>query len=421
MPKNKFASVAWIAVAVFSTYVCMYAYRKPISAATYDGLQLWGYSYKVIIVITQVLGYLLSKFIGIKIISELDPKKRIFLLLGLIGTSLLSLLMFAVTPYPYNFIWIFFNGLPLGLIWGIVFSYIEGRQFTDILATFLSVSFIISSGIVKSIGRYFIETWHVSDFWMPFLVGFVFIPPLLLSAFMLSKINPPTQLDISLRQKRVTLDKDQRKQLFSAFAVGLVAILAANMLMTICRDIKDNFLVEFFQSIQIDSSSSIYAKTETFIGLFVLVMLSSLVFLKNNRKAFYLIHTIMLLGFVSMIVSTWFYVNNQLSPLLWVIVQGIGVYTSYIVFQSLYFERFIAAFKIKGNVGFLIYMSDFIGYLGSCIILILKEFSDFKANWGEFFVQMNYFVGIGGIITVLISFVYFWLKLKKGNILYEKV
>lgn len=415
MLKNRLANVAWIAIAVFVTYVCMYAYRKPLTAATYSGLELWGYSYKVIIVITQVLGYLLSKFIGIKVIAELNPKNRIYMLLGLIGISLLSLFLFAVTPFPYSFIWIFFNGLPLGLIWGIVFSFIEGRQFTDFLATFLSVSFIISSGIVKSIGRFFIENLGISDFWMPFTVGVVFIPLLLFSTWMLSKINPPTEIDKQLRQERTTLDKHQRKQLFHAFLIGLSAILAANILMTIGRDIKDNFLVEFFQSIQIDSSTSIYAKTETFIGLVVLLLLSFMVLLKNNSKAFFLIHGIMLFGFAAMLVSTYLYVNGLLSPLVWVLVQGIGLYISYIVFQSLYFERFIAAFKVKGNVGFLIYMSDFTGYLGSCIILILKEFSDFKANWGDFFITLNYTVALGGIAMVFVSFIYFWKKSTQLN------
>lgn len=415
MLKNRLANVAWIAIAVFVTYVCMYAYRKPLSAATYNGLELWGYSYKVIIVITQVLGYLLSKFIGIKVIAELNPKNRIYMLLGLIGISLLSLFLFALTPFPYNFIWIFFNGLPLGLIWGIVFSFIEGRQFTDFLATFLSVSFIVSSGIVKSIGRFFIENLEISDFWMPFTVGVVFIPLLLFSTWMLSKISPPTEIDKQMRQERTTLDKHQRKQLFHAFLIGLSAILAANILMTIGRDIKDNFLVEFFQSIQIDSSTSIYAKTETFIGLVVLLLLSFMVLLKNNSKAFFLIHGIMLFGFAAMLVSTYLYVHGHLSPLVWVLVQGIGLYISYIVFQSLYFERFIAAFKIKGNVGFLIYMSDFTGYLGSCIILILKEFSDFKANWGDFFITLNYTVALGGIAMVFVSFIYFWKKSTQLN------
>lgn len=415
MIKKRWLNVAWMAIAVFTTYVCMYAYRKPLSAATFDNLQLLGYSYKVIVVVTQVLGYLTSKFIGIKIISELKPNQRIWLLLGLIFTALTALFLFGITPYPYSFIWIFFNGLPLGLIWGIVFSYIEGREFTDFLATFLSVSFIISSGIVKSIGRFFIEYFHITDFWMPFCVGVSFIPLLLVSTFMLSKIPPPNEQDIALREKRIPLDKFQRKQLFSLFALGLSAILIANILMTIGRDIKDNFLVEFFQSLQLDSSVSIYAKTETLIGLIVLFLLSFMVLLKNNHKAFVTIHSIMILGFLSMIFSTWQFVVGNLSPFNWVLIQGVGLYTSYIVFQSLYFERFIASFRIKGNVGFLIYISDFTGYLGSCIILILKEFTMFEANWKDFFIQLNYWVGIGGAIAVIVSLVYFKIKLKTAH------
>lgn len=415
MTKKRWLNIAWMAIAVFTTYVCMYAYRKPLTAATFDNLLLWGYSYKVIVVVTQVLGYLASKFIGIKVISELKDNQRVWLLLSLIFTSLAALFMFGITPYPYSFIWIFFNGLPLGLIWGIVFSYIEGREYTDFLATFLSVSFIISSGIVKSIGRFFIEYFHITDFWMPFWVGVAFIPLLLTSSFMLSKIPPPSVYDIALREKRIPLDKLQRKQLFGAFAIGLSAILVANILMTIGRDIKDNFLVEFFQSLQLDNSVSIYAKTESIIGLTVLFLISFMVLLKNNQKAFIIIHSIMIIGFLSMLFSTWHFVAGNLSSFYWIIIQGIGLYLSYIVFQSLYFERFIASFRVKGNVGFLIYMSDFTGYLGSCIILILKEFTMFEANWKDFFIQLNYWVGIGGVIAVVVSLIYFKIKLKKAH------
>ncbi len=97
-----------MASAVFLTYSAMYAFRKPLSAATFDGQVLWGISYKVILVITQVLGYLTAKFIGIKVIAELSKEKRFWLLIGLIATAELALVLFALTPYPYGFVWIFF-------------------------------------------------------------------------------------------------------------------------------------------------------------------------------------------------------------------------------------------------------------------------------------------------------------------------
>nr|WP_315815098.1 DUF5690 family protein [Paraflavitalea speifideiaquila] len=60
------------------------------------------------------------------------------------------------------------------MVWGIVFSYLEGRRFTEVLAIGLSISLIISSGILKT--AYFeIHDWFpaVSEFWMPALVGAV--------------------------------------------------------------------------------------------------------------------------------------------------------------------------------------------------------------------------------------------------------
>ena len=67
-------------VAAFSTYFCMYAFRKPFSAATFkadDGSALvflsTGIELKTALVISQILGYALSKYVGIKLCSEVSP------------------------------------------------------------------------------------------------------------------------------------------------------------------------------------------------------------------------------------------------------------------------------------------------------------------------------------------------------------
>ena len=94
------AFVVWTAAAAFFTYFSMYAFRKPLSAGTFEGLELWGISYKVILVVAQVLGYLFSKLIGIKVISELQPNRRFLMLIGLVGFSEIALILFALTPFP---------------------------------------------------------------------------------------------------------------------------------------------------------------------------------------------------------------------------------------------------------------------------------------------------------------------------------
>src|SRR3546814_10294376 len=65
------------ALAAFGCYTSMYAFRKAISAATFEGQQeLWQVDYKVWLVIAQVIGYTISKFYGIRFVSELVSRRR---------------------------------------------------------------------------------------------------------------------------------------------------------------------------------------------------------------------------------------------------------------------------------------------------------------------------------------------------------
>ncbi|MEY3443533.1 MAG: hypothetical protein RLZZ519_1814, partial [Bacteroidota bacterium] len=249
-----------------------------------------------------------------------------------------------------------------------------------------------------------------------FVLGGLCLPLVLLSVWMLEKIPPPSAADVQARSPRISLNGKQRRKLFGAFAFGLTAVLVANMVMTVGRDIKDNFLVEIFHNLGIGDSIKIYSQTETIVGLAVLGILSLMVLVKGNRMAFFLIHFIMIAGFATMILATYLLSQQMMNPLTVVILHGVGLYTSYIVFQSLYFERFLATFQVSGNVGFLIYLSDFVGYLMSCIILIAKELVGFSTQWDKFFFQVSYVVGILGIMSVLVAIFYFSRKIHPSKV-----
>src|SRR5262249_50450101 len=116
--------------AAFIAYFCMYAFRKPFTAATYEHVAGWTFAidFKIVLVVAQVFGYALSKIIGIKVISEAGPSRRAVMILGFIGASWIGLILFAVLPSPWlKVVAIFLSGLPLGMIWGLVFSFLEGR------------------------------------------------------------------------------------------------------------------------------------------------------------------------------------------------------------------------------------------------------------------------------------------------------
>jgi hypothetical protein len=41
-----------------------------------------------------------------------------------------ALVLFGLTPPPYNALWLFFNGIPLGMVFGLVTGVLEGRRHT---------------------------------------------------------------------------------------------------------------------------------------------------------------------------------------------------------------------------------------------------------------------------------------------------
>lgn len=68
------------------------------------------------------------------------------MLLTLIAIAELALLGFALAPTEFKGLALFFNGLPLGMVWGIVVRYLEGRRSSEFLLAGLSCSFIVASG-----------------------------------------------------------------------------------------------------------------------------------------------------------------------------------------------------------------------------------------------------------------------------------
>ena len=186
----------------FLVYFCMYAFRKPFAVGIFDDVQDFAISYKVVLVLAQLIGYASSKFIGIKVISELTAAHRPWMIIALVLVAELALLGFALVPPPYNFVLLFFNGLPLGMIWGLVFSYLEGRRTTELLAAILSSSFILASGVTKAVGKYIMLEFAVSQYWMPFVTGALFLLPLFLSVWWLNQVPAPTPDDIRARHVR---------------------------------------------------------------------------------------------------------------------------------------------------------------------------------------------------------------------------
>jgi len=410
---NGFWFALYATVMAFSLYTCVFALRKAFSVATFDGISYWGISYKVWLVTFQMIGYGLSKFVGIKIISELKAASRARGILFMVAIACVSWMFFGLVPRPYNIIFLFTNGFPLGMVWGMVFGYLEGRRYTEVLGAGLSVSFIFSAGFAKSVGGFIMRDWGVSETWMPLATSCLFLAPLLVFLWLLDKLPPPSALDETLRTRRQPMNAAERKTFVRQFWPGILLFTLSYMFLTAFRDFRDNFSAEVWKILGYGDSPEIFTTTEMPVSVMVLVVMGSLMIIRNNKVALMVNHAIIFFGMILIGVSTLAFEEKLIGPTAWMILIGLGLYLGYVPFNSIFFDRLLAAFKYVGTVGFIMYVADSFGYLASVGVMLFKEFGYAELSWLSFFISTGYIISIVGSSLIAGSMLYFHLKHKR--------
>lgn len=396
-------------LAGFCAYFSMYAFRKPFAAATFGAVDGWAFvlDYKIALVMAQVAGYAISKMIGVKVISEIAPARRGAAILVLIGLSWLALVLFAITPAPWNVAALFLNGLPLGMIWGLVFGYMEGRRTSEVLGAILCASFILSSGVVKSVGKWLMVEHHITPFWMPAATGVLFMPLLAVSVWALTQLPPPSADDEAARVRRQPMDKVQRRAFMAAYGPGVVLLVLAYVLLTAFRDFRDNFAAEIWTAMGFGEASSVFTASELPVAAIALVVMAAVIVVRDNLRALLVMHGVILAGFVLLGASTLAFQAHLLSPLTWMILTGAGLYMAYTPFNAMLFDRMIAFSGQVGTAGFLIYLADASGYVGSVALLVWRNFAMVDLDWLRFFTASAYATSIVGIVCTAAAAVFF--------------
>lgn len=399
---NPVVFVMFAGLAGFCAYFSMYAFRKPFTAATFDAVAGWDFAldYKIALVIAQVAGYALSKLIGVKVIAEMRPERRAAAIVLLIGFSWIALVLFALVPAPWNVVALFMNGLPLGLIWGLVFGFMEGRRTSEVLGAILCASFILSSGVVKSVGKTLMDGWQVSEFWMPAAVGVVFMPLLAISVIALAALPPPSAADEAERVARRPMMARERAAFLAAHWPMLVLLVGAYVMLTAFRDLRDNFAAEIWQALGYGDAASVFTASEGPVAVLSLVVMAVLIAVKNNGRALLFMHGVILSGFAILGASTLAYQQGLMSPIAWMIAGGAGLYLAYTPFNAMLFDRMIAYSGTVATAGFLIYVADATGYLGSVALLLFRNFGAVDLPWLPFFVAAAYVTSLTGLVFV---------------------
>ena len=237
------------------------------------------------------------------------------------------------------------------------------------------------------------------------------MPLLVFMGYMLKRLPQPTEEDIALRNERVTLDGNGRKRLFRGYAPILTLLFVGNFMLLVLRDIKEDFLVNIIDVSTI--SSWLFAQVDGMVTLIILGIFAMMSLINSNYRVLQVLLAMVIGGAGTISYLAFNYDALQLPTLYWLFLQSLSLYIVYLSFQTLFFERFIACFKIKGNVGFFIATIDFIGYTGTVCVLLFKEFCSPDINWMEFYNQFSGWVGIVCSIAFIGSAIYLLKKNQK--------
>ena len=411
--------VVYAMTAAFLTYFCMYAFRKPFAAGLYEGLHFFGtqIELKTAFVISQIIGYTLSKYLGVKICPEIERGRRARLLVVLILLAELALLLFAVLPTNLKVLAILLNGLPLGMVWGLVVWYMEGRRTSEILLSVLCCSYIISSGVVKGVGLALMDGLElgallrlppVPEFWMPAVTGALFSGPFLLCVWLLDKVPNPTQADVMQRSARKTMTVGDRVDFLRRYLPGIVMLVAAYTILTAFRDFRDNYQVDVLTELGYGKERILaISSSEITVAFGVMAVMATVFFFRDNRRALLAIFTITAGGLLLISLATLLRRYGVIDGYWWMLLIGLGAYLGYVPYNSLLFDRLMASTRAVGTAVFAMYIADALGYTGSVFIQIFNDLVTTDMSRLQFLEALSVVVSLGGAVLVIGGGFYF--------------
>lgn len=363
----------WAAAAAFGCYFCMYAFRKPFTVAGYTDTVFAGVGFKTVLVTSQVAGYMVSKFIGIKVIAEMPSHRRALTILWMVLSAELALVLFGIVPRPWNALCLFANGLPLGLVFGLVLGMLEGRMLTEALTAGLCASFILADGVMKSLGAWLLLQ-GVSETWMPAIAGAIFLLPLAVCVAMLTQIPPPDRRDVAARAERSTMNRETRWSFARRHLIGLAPLTLMYLMVTILRSIRADYAPEIWRGLGSPAVPLTFAQSEIWVMLGMLAVNGAAVLIRDNRRAFFVSLATCGTGFCLLATALVWHAQAGLSDFAFMVMVGLGLYLPYVAFHTTVFERMLAMTRESGNIGFLMYFVDAFGYLGYVAVMIAHNF-----------------------------------------------
>jgi uncharacterized membrane protein YwzB len=289
-----------------------------------------------------------------------------------------------------------------------MFTYLEGRRSTEITSGMLNFFIILGGALARAVGSAILDALpsHLHA-WMPLITAGIGLPIALVSVLLLDAVPRPTLEDVRERAVRRPMPSSERTAFLKRFWPGLTLLSINYMLMVTFRSFRDYFCANVYKDmLHRDVTSLDYILADWPAGAVACSMMMSVASLRDNRKGVQAMHVMMVIGAAILAAVTVLFQLHYLSGELAIICIGIGLYVAWLPSQAILFDRILSASDTPGTSVFLIFATDFLGYVGTLALLFYKSFAHI-GSVTDLFLYTS--LGLAGCVAVLsvCSVVYF--------------
>ena len=174
------------------------------------------------------------------------------------------------------------------------------------------------------------------------------------------------------------------------------------LVVTVLRSIRADFAPQLWAGLGVDVPPRLYTVSEFWVALGVIVVNGLAVLVRGNRRAVLASLGVCMAGAMLLAATLVGRMFGLVSPVPFMVLVGLSLYIPYVAIHTTVFERFFAVTRERGNVGYLLYVADALGYLGYVAVLCLRLFGTGGAGSLGFFIPLCW----AAVVVLMISLVW---------------
>lgn len=418
--KSELSTAIYIVTTGFIAYFMAYCIRSPLFVNEFANETVFGgLDLKIAYVMAQNIGYALGKIPSVLYAANL-PQRRLFLALNCLCFMAMLFICFPAFIHSNVFrcFCVMASSFCLSPIYAMMVRYMEGRLMSDAIISFFSLSWILPSSVVKTVGQMLLNA-GMKPYEMTVLLAVIGYVLFAIFTYLLHHSPPPSVADKRAKGLRRSTKGDDKWAFMRKYSPGLTCIVAAYMVLTAIRQFRDYFAPEIYSDLldETNVDPAIYTTTELPVGVVAMLCMATFYFLKDNFKAFRGMLMVMILGSLVVFLISFGYLSKIYADgVLYMAVLGSGVFLAYIPPGSMLFDRLMSVSGDNMTSTFIIYIMDGSAYICTLSMLMYKNFgADEDMSYSTFLLWMGTIGGLMVVVLISMAITYFTLKLRNAH------